>query len=268
MAFAYEPAPRRSGQASGPDGGPLDSAREPARTPVFIVCSARAGAGKTFLARLLIGFHLAEERPVRAFDLDLHDPALAEFIPRHTAVTDISDTRGQMALFDELILEDGRVKVVDLPHTGVTAFFNVVEQIGFFEEARTRTIDPVVMYATDAHPVSAQLYATLNHRFPRTVIVPVQNEAIARIGNFRELYPTTRAAAVPLRVPVLAPPLKAVLDRHHYTFADLRDTLPVEIPIDVCFELRSWTKRAFLEFRELELRMLLEKLRGSLRSGE
>ena len=33
------------------------------------------------------------------------------------------------------------------------------------------------------------------------------------------------------------------------------------VPIGPAFELRSWTKRTFLEFRELELRLLLEKLR-------
>jgi len=40
--------------------------------------------------------------------------------------------------------------------------------------------------------------------------------------------------------------------------------LPVGVPIGLAFELRSWTKRTFLEFRELELRLLLEKLRASL----
>jgi hypothetical protein len=36
------------------------------------------------------------------------------------------------------------------------------------------------------------------------------------------------------------------------------------IPIGLAFELRSWTRRAFLELRELELRLLLEKLRAAL----
>jgi hypothetical protein len=43
--------------------------------------------------------------------------------------------------------------------------------------------------------------------------------------------------------------------------------LPVETPIGHAFELRSWTKRVFLEFRELELRLLLERLCASLRAS-
>ena len=40
---------------------------------------------------------------------------------------------------------------------------------------------------------------------------------------------------------------------------------PAPVPLGPAFELRSWTKRAFLEFRELELRLLMEKLRASLK---
>jgi hypothetical protein len=36
------------------------------------------------------------------------------------------------------------------------------------------------------------------------------------------------------------------------------------IPIGLAFELRSRIRRTFLEFRELELRLLLERLRAAL----
>jgi hypothetical protein len=58
--------------------------------------------------------------------------------------------------------------------------------------------------------------------------------------------------------------LKAQIEKTHYSFIDVHGKLPVGIPIGLAFELRSWTRRTFLEFRELELRMLLEKLRAAL----
>jgi hypothetical protein len=36
------------------------------------------------------------------------------------------------------------------------------------------------------------------------------------------------------------------------------------IPVGLGLELQAWTRRAFLEFREFELRLLLEQLRASL----
>lgn len=243
---------------------PPSPANRASRTPVFIVCSARPGAGKTFLARLILGFQLAENRAVRAYDLNPQEMALIHHAPQQTQPADIDETRSQMTLFDDLVANDGVVKIVDLDHALLKKFFTLAEQIGFFEAVRFSTIEPVLLFATDLHPASPAAYRSLQERFPQTILVPVENDAIARFGKYRDMYPTLRAAAVPIRIPVLAPPLRAIVDSHNYSFAELRDTLPMDIPLDICFELRSWTKRAFLELRELELRLLLARLQHSL----
>jgi hypothetical protein len=253
MAVAFEK--HRNLAAPAPQAG---------RTPVYIVASPRRGTGKTFLARLLIDFYLADRRPLRAFDLNPDEPALANHAPSHTVVADISETRGQMALFDTLIADDGRTGIVDLQHLSYKAFFALAEEIAFFEEARHRGIEPVILFAADQQPASAQAYAALQERFARTILVPVQNEAITRMAKLHEKFPTYRAAFVPLHFPVLSPLLKAAAEKHDCSFADLHETPPLDIPIDVGFALRNWTKRAFLQLRELELRLLLEKLRTSL----
>ena len=41
---------------------------------------------------------------------------------------------------------------------------------------------------------------------------------------------------------------------------------PAAVPMCQAFELRAWTKQAFVTFREFELRLLLDKLQASLRS--
>jgi hypothetical protein len=58
--------------------------------------------------------------------------------------------------------------------------------------------------------------------------------------------------------------LKAQIERSHYSFADVHNRLPFGIPVGLAFELRAWTRRTFLQFRELELRLLLETLRAAL----
>ena len=95
-------------------------------------------------------------------------------------------------------------------------------------------------------------------------MVPVFNEAITPAHRLREQFPVQRAAAVPLQIPFLPPALKVEADRLPYAFAYFHDRLPPQVPGLVAFELRFWTRRTFLEFRELQLRLLLEKLRASL----
>ena len=232
-------------------------------TAVFIVASARPLTGKTFLARLIADFLRLDGGPVEVFDLN-SEPVLADTLPALATAADLDSTRAQMSLFDRLILADGVPKVVDLGHAHLTRFFAVMEEIDFVEQARRRAIETIVLYAADLHPASAKAYGVLQQRFPSAVLVPVFNEAILKGRKVREQYPFASAAAVPLQIPLLQPGLKAHADRSGLSFADFHGTLPVAVPLGPAFELRSWTKRMFLEFRELELRLLLDKLRTSL----
>src|SRR5262249_23030323 len=84
------------------------------RTPVFIVTSSRPRVGKTLIARALTEFFLAQRRPVAAFDVNPDEFKLIDYLPAHTAAASINDTRGEMALFDQLVMNDQAPKVVDL----------------------------------------------------------------------------------------------------------------------------------------------------------
>jgi hypothetical protein len=94
----------------------------------------------------------------------------------------------------------------------------------------------------------------------------VFNDAILKGRKLRDQFPSARASALPPQIPLLPPALKFHAEGPIYSFADFHNKLPAEIPAAHAFELRSWTKRAFLELRELELRLLLERLRTSLRT--
>src|SRR5262249_20209244 len=116
----------------------------------------------------------------------------------------------------------------------------------------------------DAHPVTVRAYADLQERLDGALIVPVFNEPAIKARNLRDKFPFRRAAEVPLQIPALAPRLKVQIERQPSSFLEAHDTLPMSMPVGAGLELQAWTRRAFLEFRELELRLLLDKLRASL----
>ena len=233
-----------------------------ARRLLFIVASPRPQVGKTFLARLLFDFLRLGGGPALAFDLNPSGESLRDHLP--AIASDIGDTRGQVALFDRLLADAGAGKVVDVGYAAFDRFFAIAQEIRLFEALQRRSIEAMILFAADAHPASARAYADLQQRLDGLPVVPVFNEAIAKGRALREQFPFAPAVAVPLQIPELPPLLKAQLDASSCSFADLHDRLPRAISYPLAFELRAWTRRTFVEFRELELRLLLEKLRASL----
>jgi hypothetical protein len=228
------------------------------RTPVFIVCSPLPRVGKTLVARLLIEFFAADGPPVIAFDLNPDGYALAAQAPEHAVVANISGTKGQMALFDQLIVADGAAKVVDVGYGSFEPFFAVMQDIGFVAEALRGSVIPVILFIAEPDHRSTRAYARLRQRFPEISLVPVVNagtmtEARSRSG------PKTDFAGVPIHIPALSPRLRAAVTEVGFSSA-LAD---YETPA-MREELQAWVRRIFLQFREMELRLLLEDLKPAL----
>jgi hypothetical protein len=234
------------------------------QTRLFIVASPRPLTGKTFLARLLADYWRMDGGAVRAFDLNPDKNALADHLPELTTKVDLGRTESQMTLFDRLIVDDGVAKVVDLGRGSYERFFALAEEIGFFEETRRCFLEAIVLFAADRYSASTQAFADLTQRFPGTILVPVFNEAIATEQKLSDRYPSMHAAAVPLQIPILLPALKVHADTSDASFADFHAPPADAIRIGLTYELHAWTTRAFREFRELELRLLLEKLQSLL----
>jgi hypothetical protein len=229
-------------------------------TPVFIVCSPRPRVGKTLVARALAEFFRAEGRNVAAFDVNPDEFALVDYLPAFTAVASINDTKGEMALFDQLIVPDLVPKVVDLSHALFDRFFKVFHHIDFMREARRRSITPVVLFIGDPDRRSRLGYVMLQGRFPELALVPVLNEAVPYVARYREHFPPTRKGGSPLQIPQLTPVLKGIMERRSFSFASFLSNAT-----DTTTELYGWTRALFLEFRELEVRLLLEELKPSLK---
>src|ERR1700726_4166134 len=125
-------------------------------TPVYIVCSPRPQVGKTLVARLMSEFLLLKNGTVMAFDINLKEPSLLEYLPDITETAEVDDTFGKMALMDRLIGNDGIGKVIDLGFHAFDEFFKMSEEIGFIKEAARRGVAPVILFVADTDRASAR----------------------------------------------------------------------------------------------------------------
>jgi hypothetical protein len=232
------------------------------RNSITIVASPRPRVGKTLLARLLTDFQLHEGHAVAAFDLNAGAGTLAQFLPEHVTRSAIDDIKGQMALFDRLIADDGTNKIVDLGHASFEPFFALANKIGFAEEARSHGIAPAVLYLLTPDRTSVEAYRRLCGQFSETTLAPVHNEILGTV-QYRNKYGLMGSATKVVRLPLLAAGLRKYVETPPFSFAASRLAAP-GMPADFDSELQHWLRRIFLEFRELYLRILLTDLKSSI----
>jgi hypothetical protein len=219
------------------------------RTPVYIICSPRPQVGKTLVARLLTEFlALKNNGVVTAFDINLKEPSLLDFLPKFTETAEIDDTFGKMTLMDRLIVNDSVAKVIDLGYHAFDEFFKMSDEIGFMKEAARRGIVPVILFVADTDRVSARGYQELQLQIPPHSLVTVDNEHIVR----GELPPAMAGRRV---IPIAALPqfLKTYIDRLNFSFTGY-----LRAEKDSSTELHQWTRKNYFSFRELELSMILQ----------
>ena len=143
---------------------------------------------------------------------------LAPCFPNLVWPVDITDTRGQMALFDRIITDRWPTTVIDLGNGPFDQFFKVMAEIGFEHEARQNQIQPVVLFIGDSAPFTAQTYAELRGSLEQTVFVPVHNEAAAFMLIARD-FPASSPKYQTIRIPRLSPIVRGVIDRPGFSFA-------------------------------------------------
>jgi len=228
------------------------------RNSVAIVASLRPRVGKTLLARLLTDFHLQEGRSAAAFDLNATgEGTLAHFLPEHVTRSSIDDLKGQMALFDRLMVEDGATKIIDVGRASFEPFFTLASQFGFAEEARRRGIVPVLLYLMTPDRTSVEAYRELCSGLPEAVLAPVHNEifGVAQHGN---KYAPIGSGTVIVRLPLLASNVRTYVERPPFSFANTESAAVLDA--DDHIELQHWLRRIYREFRELDQRILLTDL--------
>jgi hypothetical protein len=202
--------------------------------------------GKTLLARLLGEFLLLKNGEAVAFDINLKEPSLLEYLPSITETADVVDTYGKMALMDRVIIDDGVAKVIDLGFHAFDEFFRMIEEIGFIKEAVRRNIAPIVLFMADTDRGSARSHEALRQQIPRANLITVDNEFVVR-GEL----PEAMADGHVFRLPALPVFLKTYIDRVSFSFTDyLRGEK------DSSTELHQWIRRNYVAFRDIELKLV------------
>ena len=220
-----------------------------ATTPVYIICSPRPLVGKTLIARLLCEFLLLKDGQVEAFDINLKEPSLLEYLPKVTETAEVDHTFGKMQLMDRLIVNDAVAKVIDLGFHAFDEFFTMSEEIGFMKEAVRRGVSPVILFVADTDRASARGHIMLQQKIPKTHLVTIDNEFVVR-GELPEAMTQGRI----LRIAALPTFLKTYVDRLTFTFTGY-----LRSERDSSTELHQWIRRNYLSFRELELRLILQQ---------
>jgi hypothetical protein len=217
-------------------------------TPVYIICSPRPLVGKTLIARLLSEFLLLKNGTTTAFDINLKDPSLLDYLPKITETADVIDTFGKMQLMDRLIVNDGVAKVIDLGFHAFDEFFKMTDEIGFMKEAARRGVAPVILFVADTDRVSARDYPVLQQQIPASALITIDNEHVVR----GELPPAMARGRV-LPIPALPTFLKTYIDRLNFSFTGY-----LRHEKDSSTELHQWIRRNYTAFRDLELGVMLQ----------
>jgi hypothetical protein len=227
---------------------------------VTIVASPRPRVGKTLLARLLTDFHLQEGRSVAAFDLNAGEGTLAQFLPGHVTRSAIDDLKGQMALFDRLIADDGAVKVVDVGRRASEPFRWPISSAcrGSAQPRHCATL----LYVMTPDGTSFEAYRSLRSRLPEAVLAPVHYE-IFGAAQYWNKYAPIGSGTVVVRLPLLASNVRKYVERPPFSFADSERAAALDVDINI--ELQHWLRRIYREFRELYARIILTDLKSSIR---
>jgi hypothetical protein len=219
------------------------------RTPVYIICSPRPLVGKTLIARLLCEFLALQRGSVAAFDINLKEPSLLDYLPKLTETADVIDTFGKMQLMDRLILNDGVAKVIDLGFHAFDEFFKMSEEIGFMKEAARRGIAPLVAFVADTDRASARGHDMLRQQIFPSALLTIDNEFVVR-GELPAAMGHGRVLAI-AALPVF---LKTYIDRLNFSFTGYLRTEK-----DSSTELHQWIRKNYSSFREIELSLLPQK---------
>lgn len=215
-------------------------------TPVYFICSPRPLVGKTLLARQLTEYLRLAHGSALAFDVNLKEPTLVDYLPRLTETADVSDTRGQMMLMDQLIENDRVPKVVDLGYHTFDAFFTMLYEVGYLKEAARTGVRPFILFVADTDRASMRAYETLSAQIPYASLAVVDNEHVLR-GEMPRLYQSAQL----LRIPAVQPFLQTYIDRLDFSF-----TSYLRQEQDSSTELHQWIRGNYTKFRDMDMRLL------------
>lgn len=102
---------------------------------VIIVGADKGGVGKTMLSRCLLDYFASNSIDARAFDTECPKGNLKTFFPGKTEIVDLTDSDGQMAVFDTL---GAPITVIDIRAGLLSPTLKTLADIGFLDPAKCK----------------------------------------------------------------------------------------------------------------------------------
>ncbi|MDB5648913.1 MAG: hypothetical protein JWL62_433 [Hyphomicrobiales bacterium] len=235
------------------------------RVPVYLVCSPHARVGTSTTARLLADYHRVENRAVRAFDTDPYGLSLSGFFAGESTVADLSTTRGQIALFDRLLLPGEETRIVDIWNRSYRQFFSQAQDIGFFEEADRLDLSPIIVFGTDGSDFSVASARELKRAWPDLQMIVVSNEGAVPLGDDEPSALQYFLDERTFQISALDPIMRRQLEQPGFSLSDFLVGPPQSMSLVVRADLRNWVRRVFAQFQSYELRNALDETRYLLR---
>lgn len=228
------------------------------RSLVYFVCSLHSRTGVTTAARLLTDYYLSHNIEVEGFDTDAREPCYATLFPGRVRVVDIGDVRGQISLFDRLLVPDETPKVVDVWHRSYEQLFSTIAEIGFFEEAQRIGVEPIMLFQADTTERAAISAASIHTTWPDLWMTVIHNEGAAPLGagalDILARYPTRGKFVIPR----LEGPIAKLLEDVDLSLSTFLLEPPADMSIVVRAALKAWLAPIFTQFQSFELRLDLE----------
>ncbi len=228
------------------------------RTLVYFVCSPHSRTGVTTTARLLTEYYLSRGVTVEGFDTDAREPSYAERFPDLARAVNIFDVRGQIALFDQLLVPDDKPKIVDVWSYSFDQLFAIITEIGFLDEAARAGVTPVVLYQADMSQMAANTCRSLGATWPDLWVSVVHNEGASPLGlDARETLAGYRTRGK-LVIPKLERPIARFLDDPDFLLSEFLRQPPPALSLVVRAAIRNWALPIFTQFQSFELRLVLQ----------
>jgi len=228
------------------------------RTLVFFVCSPHPRTGVTTAARLLTDYYLSRGVAVEGFDTDSREPCYAMYFPGLSQVVDIGDIKGQISLFDRLLVPDETPKVVDVWSRCYDRLFSIIAEIGFFEEAARLGVQPILLFQADATESAARNALLLNTTWPDLWITIIQNEGAAPLAAEAIEVLSRYPARGKILIPRLEAPIAKSLENFELSLSTFLQEPPRDMSIVVRAALKAWLAPIFTQFQSFELRLELQ----------
>jgi hypothetical protein len=176
---------------------------------IYITASDQSRNGKTLLARLLADYLMLDGADPFLFDTDAPDGPLRNFFPGRTAMVDFAAIRGQMKLFDTILLSPGRDYIVDLPSRHLESFLATERDLKFFSECKKQGFRIFFFFVVDDRMVSVRAARETREQKGIDLFVPVRNQHV------RSAWPEDDGA---LTIPFLAAPVATAVNNRRFSF--------------------------------------------------